>query len=246
MIRSLKTLGLTLVAVLALSGVVASAASAAPKATPVPEEYPVTIKGSQSTTNVMALEGGRKVECTGLAFMGEGKSKAEAEESKLTVAPAYSGCTTTILGNKDPTTITVNGCQHLLTLSEKTSGTIAAEGWEATGRENHIQCPAGASIEIHVYTSEANDLSNTPLCTFKVAAQTTSGDLDYRLLEKNAEGAGTKSEINVTITGITTTRASGTATNCGAATQTSSVSGRLQVEGFNFSGSMLRSKFDPS
>ncbi len=244
MIRSLKTLGLALVAVLALSAMVASAASAAPKLTPVPEEYPVTLKGEQMTTNTLALEGGRKVECTGATFAGTIASKAEAEESKLTVEPAYSGCTATILGNKDLATITLNGCDYLLTSSETTTGTIAAEGWEVTGKEVHLQCPAGASIEIHVFTTEANDLSNTPLCTYKIGAQTPTGDLDYKLTEKNAEGNGTKGGINETVTGVTTTRASGTATNCGAASQSGSLTGEVTVEGFNKAGAMLRGKFE--
>ncbi len=246
MIRSFKTLGLALVAVLALSAVVASAASAAPKLTPVPEEYPVTLKGKQSTTNVLALEGGRKVECTGATFAGTIKNKAEAEESKLTVEPAYSGCTATILGNVDLATVTLNGCDYKLTNTEATSGTIKTEGWEYTGKEVHLECPAGASIEIHVFTTEANDLSNTPLCTYKIGAQTPAGDLDYKLLEKNAEGNGTSGEIKETVTGVATTRASGTATNCGAATQSGSLSGSVKVEGFNSAGVMLRGKFDPS
>ncbi len=244
MIHSLKTLGLALVTALALSGVVASAASAAPKSTPVPEEYPVILKGTQTTTNVMALEGGRKSECTTLTFAGEVENKAEAEESKLTAIPSYSGCTATILGNKDLETVTLNGCDFLITYTETTSGTIKSEGWEYTNREFHLQCPVGASIEIHVFTSEANDLSNTPLCTYKIGAQTPGGDQDTKATEEKTEGVGTSTDIKQTLTGITTTRVSGNATNCGAATQSGSISGEIKVEGFNSKGEMLKGRVD--
>ncbi len=244
--RSLKTMGLALAAMLALSAVAASAASAAPKLTPVPEEYPVTVEAQQSTTIVLGLEGGRKLECTTATFEGEIKNKAEAEESKQTLKPKLEHCTMTILGNVDLATVTHNGCDFLFTNTEATSGTIAAEGWKYTGKEIHIQCPAGASIEVHGFTSEANDLSNTPLCTMKIGAQTPGGDVDYKLLETNAEGAGTSTEVKMTLTGVTVTRVSGTPTNCGGATQNASIGGSLEANLFNSGHVMQRGKFDPS
>ncbi len=233
MTRNLKTLGLALAAVLALSAVVASAASAAPKLTPEPEEYPVTVKGSQSTTNVFSLEGGRKVECTTATFEGTINSKAEAEESKLTLTPTYSGCTATILGNVDLTTITMNGCKFRFTFTEPTAGAIKAEGWEFTGKELHLECPAGAVQQFHVFTSEANDLSNTPLCTYHSGPQTPGGDADYKV-----------GRIRWTVAGQVAVRTSGTATNCGGATQSASTSGEIKFELFNSKGELLKTKFD--
>jgi hypothetical protein len=245
MIRSLKTLGLALVAVLALSAVAASAASAAPKLTPVPEEYPVTLRGTQTVVNVLELEGTRPTECATATFEGTIASKAEAETSEMTVTPSYAECSTTILGNKDKMTVTMNGCTYRYKLSETTTGTIASEGWEVTGNNIEVQCPVGAQIEFHVWTSAAKHEAGEPtICTYKIAPQTVGGDLDYKLEGKNAEGAGTSTKIKETIAGIATTKASGTITNCGAASQTMTLRGEVKVEGFNANGEMIRGKFE--
>ena len=244
MIRSLKTLGLALVAVLALSAVVASAASAKPKLTPVPEEYPVTLKGSQTVVNVLELEKTRPTECAKATVEATIENKAEAETSEATAKPTYSECTTTILGTKDLATVTMNECDYKLKLTETTAGTIKTEGWEQTGKEIEVKCPAGKEIEIHVFTSETKDKANEPLCTYKIAAQKVGGDLDYKLLEKNAAEQGTSGEIGETIEGVEVTKTSGTLTNCGAASQKATLTGRVRVEGFNAAGAMLRGIWD--
>ena len=246
--RSLKNLGLALVAALALSALLASAASAAPKATPVPEEYPETVKASQAASGAFELEKTRQTECATGTSEGTIANKAEAETSEATVTPAFSGCTTTILGNKDLTTVTMNGCDYRLKATATTEGTIKTEGWEVTGTQE-IKCPeisAGkfAEIEMHIFASEAKDKANEPLCTYKIARQTMTGDLDYKLLEKDAEGNGTSGRIKSTITGIAVTKASGTVTNCGAATQNGELRGEAKSEGFNEKGGMIRGKFE--
>ena len=89
MIRNLNILGPVLVTAVTLGALLATAASAAPKATPVPEEYPQTWKASALTTHVFELEGGRKSECSMANCEDTVKSKTQAEESKLTTTPAY-------------------------------------------------------------------------------------------------------------------------------------------------------------
>ncbi len=246
MIRSLKTLGLALVAVLALSALVASAASAKPKLTPENEtDYPVVLKAHQKegVTNQLDLEGGRSVKCGTATLEGTIANKAAAETSEVTATPTFAECTATILGNVTPATITINGCKFKLTADETTSGTIASEGWEVTGSV-HIECEAGKELEIHVWQTSAKHLANeTPICTYKVAPQTPTGDLDYRLTEKNAGGFGTSGDIKSTLTGVATTRTAGTITNCGAATQAGTLTGESVVEGFH-EGNMVRGKFE--
>ncbi len=244
MIRSLKTLALALVAVLALGALIAQVASAAPKWTPVPSEYPVTVKGTQATPNKIALEGGRAVTCAFATFAGIVSNKGEAEDSELTVSPGFSGCTTTILGDDDLTTISLNECKFRFTYTETPVGTIHNEGWEATGKEFHLVCPVGNQIEIHVFTSEVGDEDNTPLCTYKIDSQTPGGDVDYRITEKEINGNGTWGDLKWTLTGITVTRAVGTATNCGGATQSGALTGETKVEWFNSLGTMIRGKFE--
>lgn len=250
MIRSLKTLGLALVAVLALSAVAASAASAAPKLTPEHEsDYPVTLKGSQvaGAGNEFKLPGGRTVKCETATFEGTVANKAEAEESKLKATPVFEKCTATILGNLDPATVTMNSCFFILTGTETTSGTIAAEGWEVTGSV-HIACSIpGDMVEIHVWpagTTPPEHATKPVLCTYTIEPQTPGGSLDYKLEEKNAEGYGTSGKIKSTITGVATTRTAGTLTNCGAASQTGELTGEAKVEGFNGKGEMIRGKFE--
>ncbi|HVY96166.1 MAG TPA: hypothetical protein VHA54_04320 [Solirubrobacterales bacterium] len=244
MIRSLKTLGPALVTMLALAAVLTSAVSAAPKLTPVPEEYPVTVKGAQTVTNILELEGTRATECETATIEGTINSKAAAEESNVTVSPAYANCTTTILGNKDPATYTMNGCTFKLTNTETASGAIASEGWESTGKEVHLQCPAGSLMELHVFASKEKDEKNEPLCTYHIAPQTPGGDLDYKLTEKNPEGAGTSGDIKLTLTGVAITKTSGTLTNCGPEKQTAMLTGEIKYENFNASGVLLRSKLE--
>ncbi|HVY96877.1 MAG TPA: hypothetical protein VHA54_07950 [Solirubrobacterales bacterium] len=233
MTRNLKALGLALVAVFALSAVVASAATAAPKLTPEPEEYPVTVKASQSGTNVFELEGGRKTECANFTLEGTIKNKEEAEKSELNLFPTSSECTTTILGNKDPSTITWNGCWFRFTISEAAAGAIAAEGWQWTGTLLHLECPVGAVQELHVYSSAANHLANTPLCTYHSVAQTPGGDVDYRV-----------GLFKWTVVNQAATRTAGTLTNCGGASQTGTMSGEVKFELFNSKGEALKTKFD--
>jgi hypothetical protein len=244
MIRNLKTLGLTLVAITALSAAMAAVASAAPKLTPVPEEYPVTVKGSQTVTTVLELEGTRPTECTTLTVEGTLSSKAEAETSELALTPTFSGCTTTLLGNRDPSTITNNGCRFITQNSETTTGTIAAEGWEVTAKTVRIECPIGQVLELHTYASAAKHAANEPICTWHIGSQTVGGDLDKKHEEKNAEGAGTSGKIKLTLTGVAATKTAGTLVNCGGATTTGSLRGEVKTELFNSLGSMLRGKYE--
>lgn len=244
MIRSFKALGLALVAALALSALAASSASAVPAFTAVPGEYPATFKGSYVGSSLFTLEGFRNVECETAALEGTIHSKEEAERSELTVKPTYAKCTATILGSKDPATVTLNGCDFRLTYTSEALGAIAAEGWEVTGQLAHLECPVSKQIEIHVFTTEANDRENKPLCTYGIAAQTPGGSIDYKLLEKNAEGDGTSGRINWTITSGTATRVSGTVVNCGKETQSFEIKGEVAFEWFNFGGVMLRGSWD--
>jgi hypothetical protein len=240
MTRSLKALGLAMVAMLALGAVLASAASAAPKLTSASNEYPVVLEGSQSTKHKFTLPGNRTFECTTVKFVGEIKSKAEAETSKATVAPTYEGCTATILGNIDPVTVTLNGCTYQLSLTEE----AASAGYEYAGAVK-IQCPAGKSIEVHVWENTTKHTNNeATLCTYSIGEQGPLTKIDYKLNEKNANGEATTGNINATVANIATTRVSGTLTNCGAASQVATYEGDTLVEGFH-NGEMIKGIIDP-
>lgn len=240
----LKSLGVALIAMLALSAAMSSTANAAPKWTPAPEGYPVTWRANQVGTMVLALEGGRKIECSTVTFEGVVGNKSEAEESTLTATPTYSGCTATILGNVDLATVTVNGCHFKFAQETTTSGIIAAEGWEVTGGLRVVGCPSGHRIEIHVFTTEAKDQENKPLCTYTIEEQISPGWLTYKLTEKNAEGIGTSGAIRSRGTQLTTVKSAGTETNCGWEMQFPTLEGETKVEWFGSKGEMVRGKFE--
>lgn len=245
MVRNLKSLGWALAAVLAIGAMaVTSTASAAPKLTAVPEQYPVTMKAAQTVTNVLELEGTRATECSTVTFEGTVGGKSEAENSSISVHPTYANCTTTILGNKDPTTITTNECTVRLPFTETTTGGIAQEGWEVTGKNAFLDCEPSKPIEIHVFASTTKHEAKQPLCTYDLSWQTLPGDVDYKLVDKNAEGAATSGRIKLTITGVEAIKTSGTVTNCGGQIQFGSINGELNAEFFGFQSEMLRTRFE--
>lgn len=105
MIHKIKVLGLSMVGVLAMSAVVASAASAT---TFTAAEYPVTVKGAQSTQHVFTAAGGT-VKCTTAKFAGE----AGAASETLTIHPTYTGCTAFTFINSEITGFKSNECDYL-------------------------------------------------------------------------------------------------------------------------------------
>jgi len=103
MIRSLKSLGLALVAVLAMSAVVASAAQATPQYTG--SAYPVNGTGTNAVGNETFTTPGGTVQCDS-HFSG---SLAEPS-STLTVTPKYTNCKAFSFLNA---TVDMMGCDYL-------------------------------------------------------------------------------------------------------------------------------------
>ncbi len=245
MSRRRKVLGIvgSLAAALMLSGLAAVHASATPRLTPVPEQYPVTIKGTQVGVHALTLPGGRRLVCTTTTAQGIIRSRAEAEEGKTTIVPAFAGCTAEILGNIDPVTVTFNSCDYDITDTEITSGTIKTEGWEVTG-SLHVKCnTAGDKIEIHVFANATTHAAGTALCTYTIHPQGPLSSIDTKTQEQS-EGAGTSFTRRTTIKSLSIQRSSGTTVNCGAAEQAAEYTGDIKFEAFNEKGEMLRSKWD--
>ncbi len=241
MTRNLKALGLTLVAVLALTAIAASAASAEPPndAKLTLDEYPATITGTQTEPedNELVLPGNRSVRCEEIKYNGE-YTEAEAEAGEATATPEYEGCTSTILGNVTPTTVTTNGCSLTLTF-----GTYIDETHSSATNTAHVTCPTGKEIEIHVWQTEAKHLNNeTPICTYGVPAQTVEETVNFTI-----SGDMEHPHTFLTITGedlpIAVKRLSGTLTNCGAASQTGEITAKAKVEALNGDEEMLEATF---
>jgi hypothetical protein len=128
MTRNLKALGLALVAVCALSALVASSASAAGER--FHSEVEPTILTGTNVGNHIFHAGETTIECTGATFRGTSKLKTEAT---LTLHPTYSGCT--FLG--EPATVDTTGCNYVFS-SETVGGVMPAE----------IECTSGYSIKV--------------------------------------------------------------------------------------------------
>jgi len=131
MIRNLKVLGLAIAAVMAMSAMMASAASAVPQFTA--SAYPATVTGSNTKgSEVFTTEGG-KVECDS-HFVSHSLAAAS---STLTVTPTYTNCEAFGLN----ATVNTEGCTYVFHATEKVSTGVY---------NNHVDvvCPTGKSIKI--------------------------------------------------------------------------------------------------
>lgn len=130
--RNLKVLGLALVAVLAMSSVVASMASADSF---TGETGTVVLTGSQEGNDIFTLTGG-SITCKEAKLVGT----STAISSTVTITPTYPEKTVggeqncTALGL--PGVIHANGCTYLLHIGAGTEGTL------------DINCPAGKELTV--------------------------------------------------------------------------------------------------
>ena len=219
MTRTLKAVGLALVAVLALSAVAASAASASKLTL---SAYPAALSGVQTgEANKLILEGGRSTECGEIIYSGT-YNESEVAEEMASASAVYKNCTTTILGNVTPTTVTTNGCTITLSFGAKTDAT------NATGQA-HVRCPAGKKIEVHVWKTQAEDDANsTAFCTYLIGEQTATGTVNFK-----ADSTHTKLNISGSGLGLAVERTTGTLTNCGKAAQSGSISAQADITAKN-------------
>ena len=192
MIRNLKATGLALVAVLALSALTASSASAV-------TDHFTTTKDSALLTGVshdnsFHFPGGSpSFKCTTSQFTGTVLNNA----TEATIDPTYTGeinetphntahrCT----GTGGDVVIDMNGCHYVLTgntTGHDPVGTPDATVW--------ITCPAGQVIKV---TQPGTGI------TIQVPPQTpTTGGVTY--LNKPLHSGGNSVEVTATATGITT------------------------------------------
>lgn len=180
--RNLKILGLAFVAVLAMSAVAASAASADDKLTA--EGYPATLTGEKDGEfkDVFTTTAG-SVSCS------NPKYHAELNAAATTVAATASYGETvekqcTALGF--PATIHMNGCSYLFHTTAGTTTELSAD----------LVCPAGQEITV---TANPSEHGLTPKCTIHVPAQT-----GLETITATNVGAGATRDItlDINITGI--------------------------------------------
>jgi hypothetical protein len=184
MIRKFKALGLALVAVFAMSAIVASAAQAA-AGTLTSEGKTVIVTAEQVGEHEFVLtdhetEPGKfaNIKCKKAVFTGTAGVTDGA--TSVTAHPVYSECT----AFGQPATITTTGCDYLLK-----TGTPTAGGWHVT---TDVVCAAGSVIKIVTGTCEVTVAGQTGLATSEAT---------------NSGGAGTAMDLllHTKITGITYT-----------------------------------------
>jgi hypothetical protein len=199
MTRNLKVLGLCVVAVLAMSVMVASAAQAKPLIRA--ERYTATVSGTQTGENVLS-NGVRSVSCKEASLSG---LLTEAS-STITISPSYSICT----GNANTTaTVDTTGCDYTL----HTEGVTGA----STGNGKVTITCEGPGIIIDIWATGKSH-SETKLCRLVVPSQGPTAIGEYH----NRETAGGLRYVELTLSSSTliVKRTEGTALNCGAAEKT--------------------------
>jgi hypothetical protein len=187
MARNLKILGFALTAVLALSAVVASAASANKQGFLTTENGgAVTLDGVEDGTNALrdptVEEGKNPDECPGSTIVGhkattgvETQTAAEMGESthplipnnstKATITPNFVNCH----AGTHKMTLTMNGCDFDFKIGETTTETTHS----SYALIEDIVCPVGKKIETHIYFAETNE--NLSICTYTIGPQTIKG-----------------------------------------------------------------------
>jgi hypothetical protein len=193
MTRFLKTLGVAFFAALALSAVVASAASAQTNGK-LTSTGPVTLHGTQTGTygsgaNAMTTFG-NVVECekafyTGHKYNVTPHTLIPSGESTFTVTPHYGVCTTLSSGIRFTTTVDMNGCDYDFHLLETTPAGTS----HTYGVRTFVTCPVGKHIQLTQFSSAANHTAGTSFCTTTIeenpagylglhATDTTNGTID--------------------------------------------------------------------
>jgi hypothetical protein len=199
MIRNLKFLGLALVAVLAMSAVMAGAASADEFKS---EKAPVTLTGTQGATLDTFSTHAGNVKCTTATYKG---TQSTTSTTTIQVAPTYSGCTFVGLNS----TITTNGCEYLFH--------VPATAGVTTGTVD-IVCPGTNEITV----TAPNPALGKAKCIVHVPPQTGLGVVTYSNL-----GSGTTREVKVEVnlTGLKYSQTAGVAESGNCETKDNTTTG---------------------
>lgn len=200
MTHPLRSLGLALAAVLALSAFAASAAQAFEfTTTTAPVKVTGQVHNGATGGKHVFTTGGGEVTCTTISFTGTSTVTASKEQ---TIEPSYSGCTA--FGS--PADIKMNGCDYLFT-----TPSVDAGGGKRTGAPPHIICPTGNRIEI------TPTFFGASVCTTFIKEQTPTGG---HIIYINS-GINNHREMDLTVeTTVTGVGYTGTGGVCGHATET--------------------------
>ncbi len=209
MTRNLKALGLALAAVLTMSAMVASAASA--QQGKLTSDGPVTLEmtetGSPSGGANLFTTFGEKVECPGQTHTGHKfnvtpHQPIESGSTTITLTLGFKLGVCFVGTGGLPTTWAMNGCDYVLHIGT----TVAANEYALT---TDIVCPAGKHIQLEEFNKHPGGIR---LCTFTIKPQ--NGIAGARVITTSASD---DLDINGTFGGIHVERSG----LCGSATTAS-------------------------
>jgi hypothetical protein len=176
MTRIMKTLGIGLVAVFALSAVASSMASA--KDLGSHAGLFTAGVGAGVTANIdtepigvgdtFTFVSGVKITCA--AIQAQGKAiLAGPSSTYIKLTPIYEKCHVVVGGLTKTITITHNECQYTYNLTTTTESTPSGLSFEPTA-DLAIICPQGKQIEIHMYKEKEKEVTSE--CTHTIKEQT--------------------------------------------------------------------------
>jgi hypothetical protein len=166
MMRNLKVLGLTLLAVFAMSAVAASAALAEGSITS--SETEVELTGTDVTNIVLSYNATSQWRCHGHYDIGEvgvtPHGFIDLPVSAVTVKPTYSNCKA-FLNSKEVgvATVTMGTCDYVLHV-----GTLSGGLYHLS---TDLECESGG-VTVDVYGTTNTTHTGTPVCTFTFNQQT--------------------------------------------------------------------------
>jgi hypothetical protein len=179
MIRNLKTLGLALVAVFAMSAVASSMASAKDLGSHAGLFTAGVAAGVQAKIDseqiaaggdtFQLVESGLKLTCGTVSAQGTAIT-AGPSSTYVKLTPTYHNCHVVVAGLTKTVTVTHNECQYTFNATTTTTeSTPSGLSFDRTV-DLHITCPANKHIEIHVYKEKAAELNTE--CTYTITPQT--------------------------------------------------------------------------
>jgi len=221
MIRNFKTLGLALIAVLAMNAMAASAAQAqSPGKLTIEGGGTGTLTGTEIGPHTLILAG-RVITCNVATFHGSGTSG----NTSGTVTPTYGDCNFILAPNTFPATVTMNGCDYVF----DDFTTVPAGDYVGTA---DLVCPPTKDVELHVYENHTKHTAGTNLCRYTIQPQTGLGPITASNDPGTVGPPAVPNDITVEAAGVNVayTRVAGTTGNCGGTPGTGVYNGNTTVQ----------------
>jgi hypothetical protein len=171
MIRNLKTLGLAITALFAVSAMVASTAAA--QQGKLTSDGPFTLTGAETGVGANSLTAfGLKLECPGSSYTGHKYNETPHKfiasgSTTVTVTPHFNQAKCVATPGNFPFTIDLNGCDYVTHLGATTGGVAGTYALTFD-----IVCPAGQEITTTTFTNETALTENKPYCVMHIPPQT--------------------------------------------------------------------------